>query len=80
MNAKQRNSILRDLLENYGVEKEKNRVWGRENSSSYEYSKGVLIGFLMANELEMTEFQNGVICIRKINSERAVMYYNHENL
>lgn len=74
MNAKERDEILRVLLENYDIEKNKSKVFGREESQSRLLTEGTLLGFLMAFKLEMQEFET-YISIRHIDSGRLVMVY-----
>jgi hypothetical protein len=49
------------LVQDYVAEREKNKVWGRENSSSYTFTKGKLVGACMALELEIEETKNFLI-------------------
>lgn len=74
MNAKERDETLRVLLENYDIEKNKSKVFGREESQSRLLTEGTLLGFLMAFKLEMQEFET-CISIRHIDSGRLVMVY-----
>ena len=74
MNAKERDETLRVLLENYDIEKNKSKVFGREESQSRLLTEGTLLGFLMAFKLEMQEFET-YISIRHIDSGRLVMVY-----
>ena len=66
MNAKERDEILRVLLENYDIEKNKSKVFGREESQSRLLTEGTLLGFLMAFKLEMQEFETYISIISEI--------------
>ena len=55
MNAKRRNELLFELVQNYVLDKKKNKVFARENDSSMTYSRGVLVGACMAFDCELIE-------------------------
>lgn len=77
MSAKERDTILYGLLRDYVLEKERNRVWQREASSSYSYISGKLVGFMMAFGLEMEEYDT-TIKVKKSDSQRYIMNYHTE--
>ncbi|CAI8947936.1 conserved hypothetical protein [Brevibacillus sp. IT-7CA2] len=55
MTRMSRQDLLNGLAQNYLIEKEKNKIWNRENSSSYSIAQGQLTGACMALNLDFEE-------------------------
>ena len=64
------NGILN--LKNFYYMKNKDIVFGRENSTEYNYSKGYLIGIITALNLEWTETDKQAIIINR--NDETVFY------
>ena len=60
MNVRMRNNLLHDLILNYVLDKNRNKVWLSENDSSYMHSLGMLQGALMAFQLDFNETEDAV--------------------
>lgn len=55
MDAKKRNNLLFVLVQNYVLDKKKNKVWHRESDVSWAHSQGMLQGACMAFDCEIVE-------------------------
>lgn len=63
----------------YDRERFNSQVWGREESASYQYAKGYLVGVLTAFNLSIEETIDEII-IRYTNSGRTMLRYRKTRL
>lgn len=64
--------LVSEALKNFYYMKNKDIVFGRENSTEYNYSKGYLIGIITALNLEWTETDKQAIIINR--NDETVFY------
>lgn len=61
MDASKRNELLFALVQNYVMDKRKNKVFLRENNISWVHSKGMLQGACMALDCEIVESESNIL-------------------
>ena len=59
--SQEKSDLMYSLGQDYLTDKAKNKVFLRENSESYSYTKGKLIGACIALGLSFKETSNGLI-------------------
>lgn len=74
MTSRDRHDLLYVLVQNYVIDKRSSQVYGRENSSAYTHSKGMLQGALMAFQLDMEENKNEIIIMTRKNHSFILVY------